>query len=66
METSAIAAAFVAAQSSRLQTAVAAKMLKMNADAASNAVQLLDAASQNLNRLANVAAGIGGNLDITA
>ena len=66
METSAIAAAFVAAQSSQLQTAVAAKMLKMNADAASNAVQLLDPASQNLNRLANVAAGIGGNLDITA
>ncbi len=66
MDPSSLAAAFVGAQTSQLQTAVAAKMLKMNADAASNAAQLLDAASQNLNRLANVAAGIGNNLDITA
>jgi len=27
---------------------------------------LLDAAQQNFSRLANVATGIGGNLDITA
>ena len=66
MDTSSIAAAFVAAQTSQLQTAIAAKMLKMNADMASSAAQLLAAASQNLDRLANVAAGIGGNLDITA
>jgi hypothetical protein len=66
MDPSSIAAAFVAAQSSQFQTAVAAKMLKMNANMASSAAQLLDAASQNLNRLANVAAGIGGNLDVTA
>jgi hypothetical protein len=66
MEPSSIAAAFVASQTSQLQTAVAAKMLKMNADMASSAAQLLDAASQNLDRLANVAAGVGGNLDITA
>ena len=66
MDPSSIAAAFVAAQASQLQTAVAAKMLKMNADMASSAVQLVDAASQNLDRLANVAAGIGGNLDVTA
>ncbi|WP_068014953.1 putative motility protein [Rhodoplanes sp. Z2-YC6860] len=66
MDPSSIAAAFVASQASQLQTVVAAKMLKMNADMASSAAQLLDAASQNLNRLANVAAGVGGNLDITA
>jgi hypothetical protein len=66
MDPSSLAAAYVAAQTSQLQTAVAAKMLKMNADMASSAVQLIDAASQNLDRLANVAAGIGGNLDITA
>lgn len=65
MDVSSIAAAFVAAQSSQLQTAVAAKMLKMNADMASSAAQLLDAASQNLNSLANVAAGVGGNLNIS-
>ncbi len=66
MDPSSIAAACVAAQSSQFQTAIAAKMLKMNANMASSAAQLLDAASQNLNRLANVAAGIGGNLDVTA
>jgi hypothetical protein len=65
MNPASIAAAFIAAQAGQVQTAVAAKMLKMNADAASNVAQLLDAAQQNMNRLANVAAGIGGNLDIT-
>ena len=66
MDVASIAAAFVAAQASQLQTAVAAKMLRMNADASANVVKLLDAAQQNLNRLANVAGGVGGNLDITA
>jgi hypothetical protein len=65
MNPASIAAAFIAAQAGQVQTAVAAKMLKMNADAASSVAQLLDAAQQNMNRLANVAAGIGGNLDIT-
>jgi len=41
-------------------------MLRMNADASANAARLLEAAQQNFNRLANVAGGIGGNLDITA
>jgi hypothetical protein len=66
MDTASIAAAFVAAQAGQLQTAVAAKMLRMNADASANAARLLEAAQQNFNRLANVAGGIGGNLDITA
>ena len=66
MDTASIAAAFVAAQAGQLQTAVAAKMLRMNADASANAAGLLEAAQQNFNRLANVAGGIGGNLDITA
>ncbi len=66
MDVASITAAFVAAQASQVQTAVAAKMLKMNADSASNVVKLLDAAQQNFSRLANVASGIGGNLDITA
>ena len=38
----------------------------MNADAAKSIVQVIEAAQENLNRLANVAAGIGGNLDISA
>jgi hypothetical protein len=61
-----IAAAFVAAQVGKLQTAMAAKMLQMNAQASADTAKMLDAASQNLNRLANVASGIGGNLDVSA
>ena len=66
MEAGSIAAAFVAAQVGQLQQAVAAKMLRMNVDASADTAKLLEAAQQNFNRLANVASGIGGNLDITA
>ncbi|MSP46365.1 MAG: hypothetical protein EXQ83_11045 [Xanthobacteraceae bacterium] len=65
MDTASIAAAFVAAQAGQLQTVVAAKMLRMNAQASADTVKLLEAAQQNFSRLANVAGGIGGNLDIT-
>ena len=65
MDTSSIAAAFISAQAGQVQTAVAAKMLKMNADSAANVVKLLDAAQQNFSSLANVASGIGTNLDVT-
>ena len=41
-------------------------MLRMNADASADVAKLLEAAQQNFSRLANVASGIGGNLDITA
>ena len=66
MDTASIAAAFISAQAGQVQTAVAAKMLKMNADSAASVVKLLDAAQQNFSSLANVASGIGGNIDITA
>ena len=66
MDVASIAAAFVAAQAGQLQTAVAAKMARMNADASADTAKLLQAAQQNFSRLANVASGIGGNLDITA
>jgi hypothetical protein len=66
MDVASIAASFIASQVGQMQTAVAAKMLKMNADGASNAAKLLDAAAQNFNQLANVASGIGQNLDISA
>ena len=66
MDVASIAAAFVGAQAAQLQTAAAAKMLRMNADASADVAKLLEAAQQNFNRLANVAGGIGGNLDITA
>ena len=65
MNMDSIAAAFISAQMGQVQTAIAAKMLKMNADSAANAVKLLDAAQQNFSSLANVASGIGANLDIS-
>ena len=65
MDVTSIAASFIAAQASQVQTAVAAKMMKMNANASADAAKLLQAASENLNRLANVAGGVGGNLDIS-
>jgi hypothetical protein len=61
----ALASALVAASMAQAQLAVAAKMLRMNADAAQSAVQLIDAAQQNMDRLANVAVGIGENLDVS-
>jgi hypothetical protein len=65
MDIGAIASAFIAAQAGQLQMAVAAKMLRMNADSAADAAKLIEAAQQNLDRLANVAAGVGGNLDVS-
>ena len=61
-----IAGALIAAQVGQLQQAVAAKMMQMNANASADTAKLLEAAQQNFSRLANVASGIGGNLDITA
>jgi hypothetical protein len=65
MDVASIASAFIAAQMAQVQTAVAAKMMKMNADGAADAAKLLEAASQNMKSLANVASGVGGNLDVT-
>jgi hypothetical protein len=66
MDPASLAAAMVGAQMSDVQMAIAAKMLRMNADAAASIVQVLDVAQQNIASLANVAAGIGQNLNITA
>ena len=66
MDPASIAAVLVASQMSNVQMAVAAKMLRMNADNASAIVQVLDAAQKNLQNLANVAEGVGRNLNISA
>jgi hypothetical protein len=58
---------FLAAQAGSLQMQVATTVLKSNMDAEKSAVMtLLGAGEQNASSLANVAAGIGGNLDVTA
>jgi len=65
MDISSIASAFIGAQAGQAQLAVAAKILKMNADQEASVAKLLEAAQANFNQLANVAAGIGTTLDIT-
>ena len=66
MDIGTIAAAFIAQQAGQAQLAVAARILRMNADSAANVAQLLEAAQQNLDRLANVVSGVGANFDISA
>jgi len=58
--------AMLGAQTGLTQLAVAGSMLKMNTQNAASVVKLIDAAQQNMNSLANVAAGIGTNLNISA
>jgi len=65
MDVSSLAAAAAGAQVGRTQMAIAAKMMKMNADNAASIIQVIEAAQQNLNQLADAAAGLGQNLDIT-
>jgi len=48
MDAGSIAAAFIAQQAGQVQMAVAAKMLRMNAQSASNVAKLLEAASAEL------------------
>ena len=66
MDVMSIASAFLGAQAAQTQMTVAAKMLKMNLDQQASVVQLLDAGQQNLSKLANVASGVGTQLDVTA
>jgi hypothetical protein len=65
MDTSLVTAA-LGAQTGLTQLSLATSMLKMNADMGASVVKLIDGAQQTMNSLANVAAGIGTNLDIRA
>ena len=65
MDDASLASAFIAARMGQVQMAAAAKMMCMNTDAAQSIVKLIDAAQQNMDRLANVAAGIGTNVDLS-
>ena len=65
MDISSVVNAFISAQAAQAQFAVAAQLLKMNANQQASVANLLDAAASNADRLANVATGIGTNLDIT-
>ena len=62
-----LVAAIMMAQAGNTQTQVATSVMKSNMDAEKSAVMtLLGTGGQNASSLGNVAAGIGGNLDITA
>ena len=65
MDVASIATAFIAQQAAQLQIAAAAKLLRMNAESGDDAAKLLAAAQQNFDSLANVASGLGANLDIS-
>lgn len=65
MDVAAVAAAFAGAQSSQVQTAMAAKMMKMNASQDASIAAMIDAAAQSATKLANATAGLGQNVDIS-
>jgi len=67
MDVTSIVSGFLAGQAGGLQSQIAAFIFNANADAEKSVVQaLLVAGQQNLASLANVGAGIGGNLNISA
>jgi hypothetical protein len=66
MDSVLLATAAMAANAGQVQLAVAGKMLGMQLDSSRSAIKLIDAAQQNIDRLANVAAGIGTHLDVMA
>ena len=65
MDVTALATAYVGAQTSQVQMAAAARMMKMNADAQASIIQVIEAAQANMQTVAATAAGIGDNLDIS-
>jgi hypothetical protein len=61
-----LVSSILAAQAGAMQTQVAATVMKSNMDSEKSAVlTLLGAGQQNASSQANLAAGIGGNLDVT-
>jgi hypothetical protein len=64
METS-LLTALIGAQTGMMQLAFAARLASMNTDNASAVTQLVGAAQQSFDSLANVAAGIGTNVNVS-
>ena len=65
MDTSALISAAMTAQAGALQQKIATSVMKMNIDAAKSVLTLLEPAAQAPSS-ANLAPGVGGNLDISA
>ena len=66
MDPTSLITALMGAQTGMMQLGVAARLMRMNADQGAAVVKLIDAAQQNIDPLANVASGIGTNLDVSA
>ena len=67
METTSLIGALLGAQTGMIQRAVAARLARMNnANMSGSITQLVGAADQSANSLANVTDNIGTNLDVSA
>jgi hypothetical protein len=67
MDMMSMVTSLLAAQAGNTQTQIATTLLKSNADSEKSAVlTLLGAVQQGASSLANVGAGIGGGLNVTA
>jgi hypothetical protein len=66
MDPTSLISAFIGAQTGMVQLAVAARLARMSADQGAAIAQLVDAAQRSIDPLANVAAGIGTNLNVSA
>jgi len=66
MDAVSLVSALIGAQTGMMQLAVAPRLARMNADQGSAIAQLVDAAQQGIDPLANVAACIGTGLDVSA
>jgi P pilus assembly chaperone PapD len=66
VDVAALATSILSMQAGQTQMMVAATMMQQNAKAEAAVVQILNGGSQSASSLANVAAGVGGNLDISA
>jgi hypothetical protein len=66
MDPATLVAVMSGAQSSSAQMVMAAKMLRMNAEASGMVAKIIESAQANLKSLANVADGVGKNVNIVA
>ena len=66
MDPASLVAVMSGAQAGSAQMIMAAKMLRMNADSAGMVAKVIESAQQNMKSLANVANGVGQNVNIVA
>ena len=64
MQSTSLISAFMSAQVGQLQLAAAGYLAQHDPQSGASVSQLMDAAQQSFDPLANVAAGIGTNLDV--